>query len=205
MWMTQRDRSAARPWQRLTLTMAVVVSLHTGVAFAQGLMGTLIGTVKDEQGGVLAGAQVSMSSPALIGRTVTVLTSEKGQLRFPSLPPGLYVMVVDMPGFMSYREEQLTIGAGATIERTPTLKVAGFAESTVVEGAGSRIEARHPGFSTRFGYEDIRTIPTRRASMFDFIRAAPGITPTSPGSGTTTTISAFRNQIGRAQSELQSR
>ena len=83
------------------------------------------------------------------------------------------------------------IGAGATIERTPTLKVAGFAESTVVEGAGSRIEARHPGFSTRFGYEDIRTIPTRRASMFDFIRAAPGITPTSPGSGTTTTISAF--------------
>jgi len=44
--------------------------------------------------------------------------------------------------------------------------------------------------------EDIRAIPTRRASMFDLIRAAPGISPTSPSSGTTssggtTTISAF--------------
>ena len=27
--------------------------------------------------------------------------------------------------------------------------------------------------------------------MFDFIRAAPGVSPTSPASGTTTTVSAF--------------
>ena len=56
---------------------------------------------------------------------------------------------------------------------------------------GSRIDARDPGFGTRFGPEDLKAIPTRRASMFDFIRAAPGMSPTSPGSGTTTTVSAF--------------
>src|SRR4029079_9321559 len=44
---------------------------------------------------------------------------------------------------------------------------------------------------TRFRLEDLRTIPTRRASMFDLIRASPGVSPTSPGSGTTTTVSAF--------------
>src|SRR4029079_11254024 len=44
---------------------------------------------------------------------------------------------------------------------------------------------------TRFRLEDLRTIPTRRASMFDLIRASPGISPTSPGSGTVTTVSAF--------------
>src|ERR1051325_6332340 len=60
-----------------------------------------------------------------------------------------------------------------------------------VEDAGSRLEARAPGFGTRFGLDDLRAIPTRRASMFDFIRAAPGISPTSPGSGTATTVSAF--------------
>ena len=71
------------------------------------------------------------------------------------------------------------------------LNLAGLAESLVVEGAGSRIEARDPGFGTRFGPEDLNAIPTRRASMFDFIRAAPGISPTSPGSATATTVSAF--------------
>jgi len=38
-----------------------------------------------------------------------------------------------------------------TIERTAVLKLVGLAESVVVEGAGSRIEARDPGFGTRFG------------------------------------------------------
>jgi len=88
-------------------------------------------------------------------------------------------------------EGDIQIGAGATIERTAVLKLAGVAESVVVQGAGSRIDARNPGFGTRFGPEDIKAIPTRRASMFDWIRAAPGISPTSPSSGTVTTVSAF--------------
>ena len=87
--------------------------------------------------------------------------------------------------------QDILIAAGATIERTATLKLAGVAESIVVEGAGSRIDARNPGFGTRFGSEDIDAIPTRRASMFDFLRAAPGVSPTSPSSGIATTISVF--------------
>ena len=92
---------------------------------------------------------------------------------------------------MPYREDDVSIGAGATIERTAVLKVAGLAESVVVEGAGTRIDVRNPGFGTRFGSEDIDAIPTRRASMYDFVRASPGVSPTSPSSGVATTISAF--------------
>jgi len=90
------------------LATAYVVQPH--LARAQGLTGALIGTVKDAQGGVLASAVVRVSSPALIGGSVSV----------------------------------------TTIERTAVLKLVGLAES-VVEGAGSRIEARDPGFGTRFG------------------------------------------------------
>ena len=158
---------------------------------AQGLTGALIGTVKDAQGGVLPGAVVRVSSPALIGGPATLTTNEKGQLRFPALPPGPYVLDIELQGFATYHEEDIRIGAGATIERTAVLTLAGLAESVVVEGAGSRIEARDPGFGTRFGPEDLKAIPTRRSSMFDFIRAAPGVSPTSPGSGTATTVSAF--------------
>ena len=136
-------------------------------------------------------AVVRLGSPALIGGVATLTTNERGQLRFPSLPPGLYELDITMPGFAPLHEADILIGAGATIERTVVLKLAGIAESVVVEGAGSRIEARNPGFGTRFGPEDIKAIPTRRASMFDWIRAAPGISPTSPSSGTTTTVSAF--------------
>jgi len=151
----------------------------------------LIGAVKDDQGGILPGAVVRVSSPALIGGPETRTTNEKGQLRFPALPPGPYVLDISMEGFATFHEEDIRIGAGATIERSVVLKLAGLAESVVVEGAGSRIDARDPGFGTRVGLEDLRAVPTRRASMFDFIRAAPGVSPTSPGSATTTTVSAF--------------
>jgi hypothetical protein len=165
--------------------------LQAGAVAAQPLTGALIGTVKDAQGGVLSGAVVRVSSPALIGRTEMLTTNEKGQLRFPALPPGLYQLDIEAQGFSPYHGEDIRIGAGATIERTAVLAVAGVEESLVVEGAGSRIEARGSGFETRFGPEDLRDIPVRRFSMFDFVRAAPGVSATSPGSVSTNSISAF--------------
>ena len=142
--------------------LAAACVLQPHLAPAQGLTGALIGTVKDAQGGVLTGAVVRVSSPALIGGPATLTTNEKGQLRFPALPPGRYVLDIEFQGFTTYHEEDIPIGVGATIERTAVLKLAGLEESVVVEGAGSRIEARDPGFGTRFGPEDLKAIPTRR-------------------------------------------
>ena len=160
-------------------------------AAAQDLTGSLVGTVKDEQGAVLPDALVRLTSPALIGGPVTITTNERGQLRFPLLPPGSYALDVELPGFARYHEENIRIGASATLERTVVLKLAGVAESIVVEGSGSRIEARSSGFETRFGAESLPVIPTRRYSMFDFMKAAPGVSPTSPSSGSVNTISTF--------------
>ena len=126
-----------------------------------------------------------------MGGSTSLTTNEKGQLRFPALPPGRYVLDIEVQGFKAYHEADLRIGAGATIERTVILDVAGVEESLVVEGTGSRIEARGSGFETRFGPDDLKAIPVRRFSMFDFVRAAPGVSATSPGSGSTNSVSAF--------------
>jgi len=171
--------------------VAAALVLQAGTLSAQEVTGALIGTVRDAQGGVVRGAVVRVTSAALIGGPQTVNTNEIGRLRFPALPPGSYSLDVDAPGFGVYHEENIRIGVGATIERTVVLKLASIAESLVVQGAGSRIEARGSGFETRFGPEDIRVIPVRRFSMFDFIRAAPGVSPTSPGSMQTNSVSAF--------------
>jgi TonB dependent receptor/Carboxypeptidase regulatory-like domain len=182
--------AATRMGRTLARVLAACILLPL-MAAGQGLTGTLIGTVKDERGGVLVGARVRINSPALIGGPMTVLTDDKGQMRFPALPPGAYALEIELRGFTTYHEQDIRIGTSATIERTAKMKLAGVAESVVVEGTGSRIETRDPGFATRFGLEDLRAIPTRRSSMFDWIRATPGISPTSPSSGTVNTASAF--------------
>ena len=191
--MDANRRTPPRPgtWLWFFAFLAVWCVVPPLTATAQGLTGALIGTVKDEQGAILRGALVRVASRGLIGGPITVTTNERGQMRFPVLPPGAYVLDIELQGFATYHEEEIHIGAGATIERTAVLKLAGVAESIVVEGSGSRIEARGSGFETRFDAEEIRAIPVRRFSMFDFIRAAPGVSPTSPTSGTVNSMSVF--------------
>src|SRR6266513_3241370 len=175
----------------LTFLLAVACALLPDIGAAQEVTGTLIGTVHDAQGEAVRDAVVRVGSPALIGSPQIRATNEKGQLRFPALPPGLYALDVEVPGFTAYHEADIRIGVGATIERSVVLKLAGVEESVIVQGAGSRIEARGSGFETRFGPEDLKAIPVRRFSMFDFIRAAPGVSHTSPGSTSTNSVSAF--------------
>ena len=171
--------------------VVLLIAMPAARIAAQGLTGALIGTVKDDQGLPIRGASVQVSSPALIGGAAEQSTNEKGQLRFPILPSGVYTLDVAFSGFAKRHEEGIVVGAAATIERQIVLAPAGFVETVIVDGSTSRIDARNPGFATRFGPEDLRAIPGRRSSMFDALRNVPGVSPTSPSSGTVTTISAF--------------
>jgi Carboxypeptidase regulatory-like domain len=177
------------------VSLAAACILLPQVFAAQGLTGTLIGTVRDEQGATVPGGQVRVTSEALIGGPRTVSTGESGVFRFPNLTPGSYKLDIEVPGFASYHEEDIRIGAAATLERAVVLKVSGVAQSIVVQSTGSRTEARDSGFETRFGVEYLREIPTRRYSMFDMIRATPGVSPTSPASGTVNTVSSFGSGV----------
>ena len=177
--------------RRASFVVAIACALRFDMVAAQEVTGALIATIEDPQGAALQGATVRVSSSALMGGPQLSMTNARGRRRFPALPPGVYTLEVESQGFRSHREEGIRVGVGATIERRVRLALAGLEASLVVEGSGSRLEARSSGFETRFGLEDLKAIPVRRFSMFDFIRAAPGISPTSPGSVTTNSVSAF--------------
>ena len=183
--------TAPRRWSVLLALLCVIGSR----AGAQGLAGAIVGTVTDQQGAVLAGAAVKIRSPALIGGSWTQQTNPRGQLRFPTLPPGVYTLDISFKGFKSYHEEGIEVGAGSTTDRRIPLPVEGVSELVEVAPARSRLDARNPGFGTRWELEDLQGMPMRRASMFDPIRATPGLSPTSPsasaaGGATATSVSA---------------
>ena len=58
-------------------------------------------------------------------------------MRFPSVPPGSYALDIVLQGFRPYRDPDIYIGAGATIERTPVLTLAALADSIVVPPSDS--------------------------------------------------------------------
>ena len=180
------------PWSLLVLLS--VLALLPVRAAAQELTGSLAGTVKDPQGGLLSGAVVRVTSPALIEGGQQTTTNQKGYWRFPSLAPGTYVLTVAMaPGFQDFKVEGIRVGPGTSFERDVVLQLAGFTNSVTVD-AGASVPGGS-GLDTRFRSEYIETIPTTRNSMFDLIRSAPGVSPTSPASRTTNSVSVFGSAV----------
>jgi hypothetical protein len=190
----QTDGRRPRSPRRWLIALFAAASLVPWGVDAQSLTGALIATITDAHGGLVAGAGARLSSSALIGGSLETRTNERGQVRFPALPPGTYALEITMTGFTPVVLSKIEIGGGDALTRTLVLQP-GVAVSIVVPGGATRLHERQPGFGTRFSADDLRTIPTRRSSMFDFIRMAPGISPTSPSSGTATTVSAFGSGI----------
>ena len=59
-----RSRALASTVQRLLFLSLTAAAVVPCTARAQGLTGTLIGTIKDAQDGAIAGAVVRLTSPA---------------------------------------------------------------------------------------------------------------------------------------------
>ena len=175
-------------------SIALALMLVARPSDAQVLTGTLFGTVMDESEGVVPEASVRLSSPALIGGAAGTVTNERGQFRFIALPVGEYTLDVELAGFAVYHEAHLVINVEATLERTVTLKVGAIAESISVQ-AGTTVDQQRAGVASRFGQETLAAIPVRRFSMFDLIRATPGVSPTSASSGADPSVSVFGSSV----------
>ena len=188
--MTPNRRFAVSLWIGLLI-------LTARPSDAQVLTGSLFGTVRDGSGAVLVGASIQVNSSALIGGPATAVTNDKGLFRFPALAPGEYSLEIELANFAKYREDGIQIDVQGTIERTVMLKLGGIAESISVEG-GSAVDAARSGLANRFGVQELASIPVRRFSMFDFIKAAPGVSPTSPSSGVDPGVSVFGSGVNES-------
>ena len=114
----------------LTLFMAAFVFLGTTLVAAQETTGGLQGTVTDPSGAVISGADVTVTSPALLGEK-SLTTGASGYYRFANLPPGTYTITASATGFQTVKRENVTIEVG----HLPTLNI-GLrvgSSSTVVE------------------------------------------------------------------------
>jgi hypothetical protein len=124
-WTEELKRLATPRW----LTLALLV-LFAPYMLAQETTGGLQGTVKDPTGAVVSGADVTVTTPTLIGSKET-RTDAEGYFHFSNLPPGEYTIVVKAQGFESLKQSGLVIEVGHLPTLPLTLKIG--AVSTVVE------------------------------------------------------------------------
>ena len=86
-----RQRSCYAPLRRIALFSLLLLGAAS-TAFAQFDRGTITGTVKDSQGGIVPGATVTVTSTQTQQSNTTV-TDGTGYYTFPNLTAGRYELV----------------------------------------------------------------------------------------------------------------
>ena len=89
---------------------AASLLLAVAPASAQGTSAASVsGVVTDSSGAVLPGVTVEATSPVLIEKSRTAVTDERGEYRIVELLPGTYTVTFTLPGFASFRREELQL------------------------------------------------------------------------------------------------
>jgi hypothetical protein len=140
-------------------------------AFAQIQGGSISGTIKDEQGGVLPGVTVSVQG---VDATQTFVTESTGEYRFLNLAPGPYKVTAVLAGFTTIVRENVAVSVGKSVELPITLKIAQVAETITVSGESPIIDTKATGTATNFTADELTKIPTSR-DPFALMRSVPGV------------------------------
>ena len=119
--------------------MVVVLLLIVSANAVAQDSATVRGTVTDNTGAVIPGAEVTVTNQ-VTNQATTGGTDASGNYEFTNLPTGSYAIRVDVPGFQAGISNNVQLMAGQPVQRNFALELGTVATTLVV--VGSRAEPR---------------------------------------------------------------
>ena len=155
--------------------------LASAILFATTTFGqatsSLRGTVTDAQGGVIGGAVVQLVSQQTSFRR-SVATDESGSYQFAQVPPGMYVLVVEMQGFAIATHTGLELLVNTPATFNVKMAVATVAETVNVEADAATINTVDATIGHAFNELQVRQLPLQTRNVVELLSLQPGVTPT---------------------------
>lgn len=163
---------------RRCLAVLFVVAVLAGSLMAQQETGRISGTVKDQSGGVVPGATVTIKNVATNAER-TMTTNGDGSYVVTNLLPGAYSVSVTMTGFnTATKQVQLSIGGATTVD--VSLTVGATSTTVVVSEQAIRVDTESQTLSNVITTKQILELPTLTRNPYDLVGTAGNITPADP-------------------------
>jgi len=150
-------------------------------AAAQGVTGTVSGTVKDAQGGVVPGASVTLINEAQGTQMAPVVTSATGDFVIPNIAAGTYTVQVEMASFRTLKLSGIAVSSGARVVLPAmTIEVGGASEQLVVTAEAPLVQTASGEKSFTVATESVSSLPLANRSYDALLGLMPGVNST-PG------------------------
>src|SRR5262245_52057202 len=156
---------------RVLSTVLVAISaslLLCGSVWGQGSTAQISGTVKDQTGAVLPGAEVTATQTDT-GIPRSTLTDETGSYILPNLPTGPYRLEVGLPGFRTFIQTGIVLQVNANPAINAILEVGQVSEQVEVQANAALVETRSSGIGQVIENERILELPLNGRNVNDLI------------------------------------
>lgn len=193
----------AKPARAAVCVLMVILLSSFSLSAQQAVTtATLGGTVADQSGGRVVGAEVILTS-AEQNQTWRTHTNERGEFRLPYLPVGSYEIRIEQARFNPY-SQKLTLSVGQAAEMPIVLSLATAAETVEVTGEAPLVESVRTQVAATIAPREVDALPLNGRNYLDLALLSPNVSrtyatnndrfaETSAVPGTTLTVAGQRN------------
>ena len=173
--MRHAGKSALR-----VLCIALLLLVAARPSAAQSVSGTILGTVSDSTGAVIAGAKVTILNEGT-ALTRTLVTDASGEYTAPSVPTGRYTVLAEIQGFKALTLSNIEVGVDQRVRIDLKLEVGAMTESVSIQAETPLVQTSSSELGTTVGNEEIEALPLNGRNFVNLTRTIPGVLRGIPG------------------------
>jgi len=155
----------------------VAFSLTAACSWAQTGTTSLRGTVTDKTGAAVVGAKVTVSNQGL-GLTRESTTGTTGEYEFLALPPGTYVLTVEMRSFRKYEQTNLQLLVNTPGTANVSLEVGTAVQTVEVSAQTVTLNTTDASLGIAFDENQVKALPLEAGNVPELLSLQAGVTYT---------------------------
>lgn len=162
------------------LCSIALVGLLPSTIIAQTVSGTILGTVTDSSGAVVANAKVTIVNEGT-GLTRVVTADSNGEYTAPALPTGHYTITSEMTGFKTVALSNIELGVDQRVRINIKHEVGAMTESVSVTAETPLLQTASSELGTTVSHQQIEALPLNGRNFVNLTRTVPGVLRGIPG------------------------
>src|SRR5437899_1578957 len=151
----------------------LVFLLCTSTASGQAVYGSIVGTITDQQGAAVAGANIVVTSVEK-GNSTQTTTNESGGFTVLHLIPDNYKVHVEAQGFKAYEVVSVLVQVDQTARVDAQLQVGAMTQRVEVTGELPQLQTEKSDVSTTFQSLTIESLPIYNRNFTTLQLYSPG-------------------------------
>ena len=123
---------------RIALSLGMALILVSFLAVAQSDLGSISGFIKDSSGATVPNAKIVVTNQSGLQRQAS--TGEAGYYTITNIPPGLYTLTAEAPGFKKFESTANKLDASSNLVLDATLTVGAATETVEVSATAVQLQ-----------------------------------------------------------------